>query len=198
MSNLNTEDIANYLDKYDETPKEYRKKPITVMAYRTNKELEIETLEGTMKANIGDYIITGVKGEQYPCKPDVFHATYDLDNDTSIDDFVLDNCIEWSNLISELSRKEIQLYNLKEEYENSSEKLLKEAAKQKEETGEDIIKAKYGGNNDKTRAKYVKDSLSDKKKEIKKLEFSIDYLKRRISFLRQLVPAKTAIMEVKK
>lgn len=38
---------------------------------------EIATLEGTMKADIGDYIITGVKGERYPCKPDIFLATYD-------------------------------------------------------------------------------------------------------------------------
>ncbi len=37
----------------------------------------IETLEGTMTANIGDWIIKGVKGELYPCKPDIFEATYD-------------------------------------------------------------------------------------------------------------------------
>ena len=39
--------------------------------------LEIETLEGTMKANKGDYIIKGVQGEFYPCKPDIFHKTYE-------------------------------------------------------------------------------------------------------------------------
>ena len=39
--------------------------------------LKIETLEGTMTANIGDYIIEGVKGEVYPCKPDIFKATYE-------------------------------------------------------------------------------------------------------------------------
>ena len=37
----------------------------------------IETLEGIHKADIGDYIITGVKGEQYPCKPDIFEQTYE-------------------------------------------------------------------------------------------------------------------------
>lgn len=37
----------------------------------------IETLEGTMAANIGDYIIKGVQGEFYPCKPDIFEASYD-------------------------------------------------------------------------------------------------------------------------
>ena len=38
----------------------------------------VETLEGVMVANVGDYIIKGVKGEFYPCKPDVFEATYDV------------------------------------------------------------------------------------------------------------------------
>lgn len=37
----------------------------------------IETLEGEMRAEIGDYIIKGVKGEFYPCKPDIFAATYE-------------------------------------------------------------------------------------------------------------------------
>lgn len=55
----------------------YRKKPVIVEAYQTDKEIFIETLEGTMKANIGDYIITGVNGEQYPCKPDIFEKTYE-------------------------------------------------------------------------------------------------------------------------
>lgn len=38
----------------------------------------IPTLEGEMTAKIGDWIIKGVKGEFYPCKPDIFHATYEL------------------------------------------------------------------------------------------------------------------------
>ncbi len=39
--------------------------------------LTIPTLEGDMRADIGDYIIRGVKGELYPCKPDIFAATYE-------------------------------------------------------------------------------------------------------------------------
>lgn len=39
--------------------------------------LKIFTLEGPLKASIGDYIIKGVKGEFYPCKPDIFEATYE-------------------------------------------------------------------------------------------------------------------------
>jgi len=37
----------------------------------------IRTLEGEMRANPGDWIIRGVKGEFYPCKPDIFEATYE-------------------------------------------------------------------------------------------------------------------------
>lgn len=39
-------------------------------------ELYIDTLEGVMTASRGDYIIKGVQGEFYPCKPDIFKATY--------------------------------------------------------------------------------------------------------------------------
>jgi hypothetical protein len=76
----------------------YRKKPIVVEAIRwTGKnQTEIDklcglnvvwsenkkmflvlTLEGTMLASAGDYIIKGVNGEFYPCKPDVFAKTYE-------------------------------------------------------------------------------------------------------------------------
>lgn len=48
---------------------------------RTLKEMlvdiAIDTLEGTMRVDYGDYIIKGVKGEFYPCKPDIFLATYE-------------------------------------------------------------------------------------------------------------------------
>ena len=40
-------------------------------------EVCISTLEGTMTATLGDWIIQGVQGEFYPCKPDIFEATYE-------------------------------------------------------------------------------------------------------------------------
>lgn len=87
---------------------EYRKKPIVIEAFRygidsrpdwfdtkvTSNEIityvgtdirdssqyycEIKTLEGIMRGNCGDYIIKGVKGEVYACKPDIFEMTYEL------------------------------------------------------------------------------------------------------------------------
>lgn len=43
----------------------------------TDREIEINTLEGTMTAKPADWIIRGIKGEFYPCKPDIFVATYE-------------------------------------------------------------------------------------------------------------------------
>ena len=77
----------------------YRKKPVVIEAVQwTGKNLEdvsrfmqggrdhrfsdddliIKTLEGDHRANPGDFIIKGVKGEFYPCKPDIFEATYEI------------------------------------------------------------------------------------------------------------------------
>lgn len=75
-----------------------RKKPVIVEAevYNGSKEsiaricklgnsimlysdhLVIKTLEGNHRADLGDYIIKGVKGELYPCKPDIFLQTYEI------------------------------------------------------------------------------------------------------------------------
>ena len=55
----------------------YIKKPIVVDAVQLTEETIIHTLEGDMKGNIGDWLITGVNGEQYPCKDDIFKKTYE-------------------------------------------------------------------------------------------------------------------------
>ncbi len=45
--------------------------------YSTCHRHFIQTLEGRMDVQIGDWVITGVKGEHYPCKPEIFSATYE-------------------------------------------------------------------------------------------------------------------------
>ena len=68
----------------------YRKKPVVVEATQwfemgdhpfvepwSDGEYRIRTLEGEMIVTPGDFIITGVKGEHYPCKPDIFELTYE-------------------------------------------------------------------------------------------------------------------------
>ena len=84
--------------------KKYRKKPLTIEAIqfadnadcilaihkfiwqettrvnyedKDNPYIKIETLEGTIRAAVGDYIIKGVNGEFYPCKPNIFAKTYE-------------------------------------------------------------------------------------------------------------------------
>lgn len=49
---------------------------------RVCNEITINTLEGEMRGMVGDWIIRGIKGEFYPCKPDIFEATYEPVNDT--------------------------------------------------------------------------------------------------------------------
>lgn len=56
----------------------FRKRPVVIEAYQTKEVLTIETMEGPLHASPGDWIITGVHGEKYPCKPDIFEKTYEL------------------------------------------------------------------------------------------------------------------------
>jgi hypothetical protein len=46
--------------------------------YPDDNEYYIETLEGNHRLSKGDYVIKGIKGEFYPCKPDIFEQTYEL------------------------------------------------------------------------------------------------------------------------
>ena len=55
----------------------YRKKPVIVEAVQITRPMTIETLEGTMRGDPGDWLITGVKGEQYFCKDDIFQQIYE-------------------------------------------------------------------------------------------------------------------------
>jgi hypothetical protein len=55
----------------------YRKKPVVVEASRLTVVTLVHTLEGTMQGNVGDWLITGIEGEQYPCRADIFEKTYE-------------------------------------------------------------------------------------------------------------------------
>lgn len=82
----------------------YRKKPVVIEAVQitdstfdaphpnpehvygvtydpVKRNVRIITLEGVMTGEIGDWIITGVEGERYPCKPNIFEATYEAVNE---------------------------------------------------------------------------------------------------------------------
>lgn len=55
----------------------FRKLPVVIEAIQLTESTIIHTLEGDMTGNIGDWLITGVNGEQYPCKDDIFRKTYE-------------------------------------------------------------------------------------------------------------------------
>lgn len=54
--------------------------PVKVIHEDGKDFVVIDTLEGSIRANVGDYIIRGVNGEFYPCKPDVFAKTYEKED----------------------------------------------------------------------------------------------------------------------
>lgn len=68
----NKEEIEEFI-----TTQEYSFERPEVYREPQEWDLFIHTLEGNHKANIGDYIIKGLAGEFYPCKPDIFHKSYD-------------------------------------------------------------------------------------------------------------------------
>lgn len=53
--------------------------PVSITAF--DSHMVVHTLEGDMRADIGDWIIRGVNGEFYPCEPDIFAATYEVVTD---------------------------------------------------------------------------------------------------------------------
>ncbi len=57
---------------------QYRKKPVVIKAVQISIPMKVKTLEGTMKGNVGDWLITGFKGEQYFCKDEIFKMTYEI------------------------------------------------------------------------------------------------------------------------
>ena len=61
-------------DEYE--PRAYRMRPVTITAKRVRGRRTIVTLKGIRTANAGDWLITGVRGELYPCRDDIFRETY--------------------------------------------------------------------------------------------------------------------------
>lgn len=59
------------------TVMKFRKKPIVIEAYQTRVPKCVYTHGGVLLADKGDWIITEVNGEQYPCKPDIFEKLYE-------------------------------------------------------------------------------------------------------------------------
>jgi len=110
------------------------------------KTVIIETLEGTMSASKDDYIIKGVKGEFYPCKPDIFEQTYET---VSGDEFITEVNITELLKVAEASEKQYdqvvkqnrdlqtQLNAYKKELSDIKTQIENDCKACKEEYGED-------------------------------------------------------------
>lgn len=92
---------------------------------------------------------------------------------------------EYENLINELTNNEIALYEWKEIYQIKSDEIIKNTD----------FKTLYGANNQKIRDNHIKTELSDWHDTIKDLEFSIDWIARRISYLKHLIRYQTTVLE---
>jgi hypothetical protein len=55
---------------------QYRKKPVVIEAEQIREKIEIKTREGTLYGYPGEWLITGIQGEKYPCGDEIFKATY--------------------------------------------------------------------------------------------------------------------------
>lgn len=84
-----------------------------IMHYASKKfdspecELFIDTLEGTHHVSVGDYIIQGVNGELYPCKPDIFEKTYEKVEEETMEQttFTFSDAIKYLKLGKKVARK---------------------------------------------------------------------------------------------
>lgn len=102
---------------------------------------------------------------------------------------ISDDLREWTRLITELSSKETELIGLKEEYATKEFEIVFVS---------DIdFKGLYGSTAEKVRKQHASNELKPLKDKINDLELSIDYLKRRITFLKDLIRTKRTLMEIK-
>ena len=100
---------------------------------------------------------------------------------------IKENISEWSKLITELSLKEVEYYKIKDKIFDKEQWIIENTD----------FKAVYGKNNADVRKQHFNKHMKNEYAVKLGLEISIDYLKRRISFLKQLIHTKTVIMEVR-
>lgn len=67
----------SYQTTMNRVGRKFRKRSVVVEAFQLGAETVIHTLEGNMTGQPGDWLIRGVAGEYYPCKDEIFRATYE-------------------------------------------------------------------------------------------------------------------------
>jgi hypothetical protein len=184
MSNFNDEDIARYREQHrNET---FQVEPIETISFDENGH-ENGTWNGFAVSKIDDPV-----NYCYECrdKMNADKLSEYLNSITFLDEPVINNLSEWSRCITDLSLKEKELIALKEEKSLKEFEIIF--------INKDInFKELYGSTSEKVRKQHADKELKPLKDQINNLESNIDWLKRRISFLRQLVHTRTVLMEVK-
>ena len=89
-----------------------------------NNNLYIETLEGNMNVSIGDYIIKGIEGEFYPCKPNIFKETYETVSMMSNNDKTTVPMSEYRKLENKNKKLRNTINRLKRVIEKQEDELL--------------------------------------------------------------------------
>ncbi len=143
-------------------------------------EMTATELEEFIKQNIEVCLLKDSKGN------DIFHVFL---NEKEPGEDIVSNLNKWTELITELSDKEVELISLKEEYAQKEFEIV---------FMRDIdFKGLYGSTAEKVRKQHASNELKPLKDKINDLELSIDYLKRRITFLKDLIRTKRTLMEIK-
>jgi len=62
----------------------FRKRPVVIDAERITEETRVDTREGTLTGYPGEWLITGIHGEKYPCGDDIFRQTYEAANEAAV------------------------------------------------------------------------------------------------------------------
>ena len=184
MSNLSREDIALYREQHRNEV--FKVEEIETISFDENGK-ENGTWNGFAVSKIDD-----PANYCYECrdKRNADNLSEYLNSISFLDEPVIDNLSEWSQCITALSVKEKKLIALKEEKSLKEFEIIF--------INKDInFKELYGSTSEKVRKQHADKELKPLKDEIKGLELDIDYLKRRISFLRELVHTKTVLLEVK-
>jgi hypothetical protein len=184
MSNFNDEDIARYREQHRNEV--FQVEEIETISFDENGK-ENGTWNGFAVSKIDD-----PANYCYECrdKRNADKLCEYLNSISFLDEPVINNLSEWSRCITDLSLKEKELIALKEEKSLKEFEIIF--------INKDInFKELYGSTSEKVRKQHADKELKPLKDKINALELDIDYLKRRISFLRQLVHTRTVLMEVK-
>lgn len=127
------------------------------------------------------FIPVGNENQANLVKDKLIEITSPKEKPSTIEDYFN----EWEQLIEELSQKEVELINLKEVYGEKEQEILLNTD----------FKELYGANNDKIRKNHVKKTLQAMTDAKNELEVSIDYLKRRIDFIKNMMRMQGILIE---